>query len=117
MSRKQAMQQAAKLDNISVEMVRKADIVCRTIPGAREQLLSGERTLEELWKLVTGDTSVGIHIKVQPELRDAINDAARDVGITRNELLNMVLRQIFVDYLPQQPADDSAENNDVLDYS
>lgn len=93
--RESAAQAAQAVGGTSRESIRKAGIVCKTFVDGREALMSGQESVDALYRLAKGDQRVGINILVAPWLRDAINKAARGAGMTRQEYLSDLLTQVF----------------------
>ena len=93
--REAAAQIAQAIGGTSRESIRKARIVSESFVDGKEALMSGQQSVDALYRLANGDQRVGINILVAPWLRDAINKAARGASMTRQEYLSALLTQIF----------------------
>jgi hypothetical protein len=80
---------------VSAETARKCRVVNRTFSDGEELLMSGRYRVDKLYKLAKGDKRVGLHILINPELREAIKMQARENGISVTELINNILTKIF----------------------
>lgn len=67
---------------------------------AKAEIAAGKITIPQVYNWLRGETRVGVHILVEPELRDAINAEATRRGITRQALLEVLLTQIFGEGYP-----------------
>lgn len=92
---RETIAKAARVSGASRENTRRAGIIRRAFVDGTEALLSGDYSVNELYRLARGDNRVGINILVSPALRDAINNAAAAAGMTRQDYLAALLTQIF----------------------
>lgn len=84
-----------KAMQVSRESIRKAAIVDRTFSDGRELIMAGHASVDKLYCLAVGDTRVGLYVKIAPELKERLRDAAFDRGITLTKLVEDTLTQIF----------------------
>jgi hypothetical protein len=73
--------------NLSAESVRRGSIVMQVLPDGEQLMASGEHSINKLYKLASGDARVGIHIQVQPELRELLKIFARARHMTLNDFI------------------------------
>jgi hypothetical protein len=85
----------AKSLAISAEQVRKAGIIRRTFSDGPEALTSGKYRVNKLFKMAKGDSRVGLHVLIEPEIRDAIKASAQIRGITVNEWVNRMINSHY----------------------
>jgi hypothetical protein len=92
---RETMARAASMAGASRENTRKAGTIQRTFIDGRDAIMSGEHSVNALYKLARGDDRVGVHLLVDVWLRDAINSAAKANGMSRQDYLTALLTQIF----------------------
>lgn len=81
--------------NISRETIRKAKIVSDYFVDGAESLQSGKYHTDELYRLAIGDLRVGLYVRVEPWVRDAIREGAKEMGISMGDYLTVIATQIF----------------------
>ena len=95
------MKQAATVAGISVETLRKAKRVCDALPDGRALLMSGDYSVDELYRKTKNDHAVGISLKMPKELRAAIKSAASDHDMTMNDFSVAILKMFIDKYLSE----------------
>ena len=93
--KRESRSKIAELMNVSAETVRKAGTVSSFFADGSEAMASGQYKVNSLYKLAKGDTRVGLHILIDPELRTKLKAQAKAQGITVQELINETLTKIF----------------------
>lgn len=87
---------AGKLYGVNRDYVRMSKVCERELsPEQLQAIRDGHVNLKAAYNWLRGETRVGVHVLVQPELREAINTEAARRGITRQALLEYYLTQIF----------------------
>ena len=93
--KRESRSKIAELMNVSAETVRKAGTVSSFFADGSEAMASGKYKVNSLYKLAKGDTRVGLHILIEPELRAKLKAQAKAEGVTVQELASEALTKIF----------------------
>lgn len=90
-------EQVAGMYGISVEQMRKARVVVSVMSDGRDLLMSGEYSVNELYRRVVGDDRVSMSVRLPRGLRDVVNEKAAEHGMTQERFVVAVLA-LFLEY-------------------
>ena len=93
--KRESRSKISELMNVSAETTRKAGVISRFFTDGSEAMASGEHKVNSLYKLAKGDSRVGLHILIEPELRERLKAQAKAQGVTVQELVSETLTKIF----------------------
>ena len=97
-SDRHARETAAKVGesmSISRESIRKAKVIRGTFTDGEEAAMSGEYSLDELYRLARGDHRKGLYLKIPPEVYRPMRAEATRRGLSIPALVLDILTQIF----------------------
>jgi len=80
-----------KTTGVSRESVRKAKVVRETFSDGEKLVMSGACSVNKLYQLAKQDRTVGLYVKVSPELKEAAKDEAMRRGMTLAAFVIMAL--------------------------
>jgi hypothetical protein len=89
----------AEAYDVSVEYIRMARIVNKRRPDLAESVVTGDVSLPKAYALAVEDSRVGLYVKVEPEVKEAVKQVAELLGQTLADFVSTAIRlritQIF----------------------
>ena len=93
-----ATQMAAVINGVNVEYIRQAGIIRKSAEGgnARAQWMereiqAGNLNMSAAWAEFTGDDRVGLHVKIDKDIRDALKQFSADNDMAMSEAVGAIL--------------------------
>jgi predicted DNA binding CopG/RHH family protein len=88
---RETMAVVGKALGVSRESIRKAKITQATFSDAKDLAMTDEYSVDKLYRLAIGDTTVGLYVRIPPELKQAVKDEAAQRGLTLAAFVAMAL--------------------------
>jgi len=92
---RESLAKIGKEVRLSTTSIRKAGVIEKTFTDGEEALMSGKYNINELYKLATGDTRVGLHLLMPKELRETIKTYAKAEGKKVNDMIVETLTKLY----------------------